>query len=143
MRFLPVPKSPLYRWIAFNSVGVMGFLVQMSTLFVLVSFAGLHYLPATALAVEAAVLHNFLWHEKWTWADRTAASRNGRLRRLVYFHLANGLVSIVGNVLLMRFFVGTLEMHYLPANVIAIAMCAMLNFLAGDRLVFRNIGESS
>jgi len=133
----------LYRLIAFNSVGALGFLVQMSTLFLLVSVAGLHYLPATVLAVEAALLHNFLWHEKWTWADRTTANGNGRFRRLVYFHLANGLVSIVGNVLLMRFFVGTLEMHYLPANVIAIAMCAVLNFLAGDRLVFRGIEESS
>jgi len=143
MRFIPVPTSPLYRWIAFNFVGVMGFLVQMSTLFLLVHMAGVHYLPATALAVETALLHNFFWHEKWTWADRASASRKGWFRRLVYFHLANGLVSIVGNVLLMRFFVGTLEMHYLPANMIAIAMCAVLNFLAGDRLVFRRIEESS
>lgn len=143
MKFLPIPTSPLYRWIAFNSVGVIGFILQMSMLFLLVNIAGLHYLLAAALAVEAAVLHNFLWHEKWTWADRTAASENGWFRRLVYFHLANGLVSIVGNVLLMRFFVGTLEMHYMLANVIAIALCAVLNFLAGDRLVFRSAGESS
>lgn len=143
MRFLPVPVSPLYRWIAFNSVGAMGFVLQMSTLFLLVNIAELHYLLAAALAVETAVLHNFLWHEKWTWADRTAASGRGWFRRLVYFHLANGLVSLVGNVLLMRYLVGTLEIHYLLANVIAIAMCAVLNFLAGDRLVFRGIEESS
>ncbi len=31
---------------------------------------GPHYLVATALAVEMAVLHNFFWHRRWTWADR-------------------------------------------------------------------------
>ena len=143
MKYLPVPASPFYRWIVFNSVGAMGFLVQMSVLFVSVSIAGLHYLPATALAVEAAVLHNFLWHENWTWADRAKASRNRWFRRIVYFHLANGLVSMAGNMLLMRYFVGTLEMHYIPANLIAIALCAVLNFLAGDRLVFRSGGNPS
>lgn len=138
MRFLPVPKSPIYRWFAFNSVGALGFLVQMSMLFLLVSIAGMHYLLATALAVEAAVLHNFLWHENWTWADRVRSCNNGWFRRLVYFHLANGLVSIAGNVLLVRYLVGTLEMYYMLANVIAIALCAVLNYLAGDRLVFRS-----
>ena len=143
MKFLPVPSTPLFRWIAFNSVGAIGFVVQISALYLMVRLAGLHYLPATALAVEIAVLHNFLWHENWTWADRSTGNRKGWLRRLAYFQLANGIVSIAGNVLLMRFIVGTLKVPYVPANLIAIAPCAVINFLAGDRLVFRSIGNPS
>jgi len=143
MKFLPVPVSPVHRWIAFNSVGAIGFVLQMGALFLMVSIAGWHYLPATALAVEAAVLHNFIWHENWTWADRAMANRKGWFRRLVCFQLANGLVSITGNVLLMHFFVGALKLHYVPANLIAIALCAVVNFLAGDRLVFRSVGNPS
>ena len=32
-------------------------------------FGALHenYMAATALAVEPAVLHNFVWHEMYTW----------------------------------------------------------------------------
>jgi putative flippase GtrA len=138
MHYFPVPATPFYRWIVFNSVGAMGFVLQIGTLFLLVHAAGLHYLPATALAVEIAVLHNFIWHENWTWVDRTGRKKNGRCRRLFHFHLANGVISILGNLLLMRFLVGVLEMHYLPANLFAIALCAVLNFLAGDRLVFRS-----
>ena len=126
MKYLPVPASPFYRWIVFNSVGANGISRKLRC-FVLVSIAGLHYLPATALAVEAAVLHNFLWHENWTWADREKVNRNRWFRRIVYFHLAN-VVSMAGNMLLMRYFVGTLEMHYIPSNLIAIALCAVLNF---------------
>jgi putative flippase GtrA len=59
------------RWAAFNAVGLAGVAVQLACLALLVH-AGSHYLAATALAVEAAVLHNFLWHQRWTWRDRPA-----------------------------------------------------------------------
>ena len=113
----------------------------MSTLFFLVSIVQVNYLAATAIAVEAAVLHNFLWHAKWTWADRAAAGRSLWFRRLVFFHLANGVFSVVGNLLMMRILVGTLSMNYIPANIVSIAACAVLNFAAGDRFVFRASGK--
>jgi putative flippase GtrA len=112
----------------------MGTGLQLTVLASLTGLAGLHYLTATALAVEAAILHNFLWHEHWTWGDR---GRNGeRLRRLVLFNGTTGLVSILGNLLFMRFFVGELSMHPLAGNLASIACCASLNFLFSDRVVF-------
>ena len=126
--------SVIKRWLMFNSVGAMGIGIQIGTLFVLTSGAGLGYLLSTGLAVEAAVLHNFLWHERWTWADRKG---KGLLRRLFYFHCANGALSIAGNLVLMRLFVGRMAMNFMVANTLAIAICSILNFLAGDRLVFR------
>ena len=54
------------RWLVFNSVGAMGIAVQMSVLLVLTFRFKLGYLLATGLAVEAAVLHNFFWHDRWT-----------------------------------------------------------------------------
>jgi putative flippase GtrA len=133
----PRTKSGIKRWLVFNSVGAMGIVVQMSTLFILTSSMSMSYLLAIALAVEAAVLHNFFWHEHWTWADRTQ-SPGFFFHRLLGFHLANGVLSIGGNLVLMRFFVGTLGLHLLIANALAIALCSILNFFAGDRLVFRS-----
>jgi putative flippase GtrA len=95
------------------------------------------YLPATALAVQAAVLHNFVWHERWTWGDRTANHDSSRLARLLRFNLTIGALSIGENLLFMGFLVGRFEFHYLSANLIAIACCSVLNFVASDRLVFR------
>jgi putative flippase GtrA len=100
------------------------------------SLLGMGYLPATAIAVESAVLHNFVWHERWTWLERTKLNTSGMLRRLFRFHVANGLISIAGNLLLMWLFVSRLHLHYFAANLIAIALCSILNFLASDRLVF-------
>jgi putative flippase GtrA len=120
------------RWMKFNAVGAIGAAVQLGALWILMR-VGLHYLVATALAVETAVLHNFAWHVRWTWVDRPE-SRS--VRSLGRFHLANGLVSLLSNLLLMRVFAGWLGMPVLAANVLAIGLTSILNFLMGDRWVF-------
>jgi putative flippase GtrA len=126
------------RWLKFNSVGAIGVGVQLSVLTLLAGQLGLNYLLATALAVETAVLHNFVWHEKWTWADRfDAQGRRGWLPRLAQFNLTTGAVSIVGNLMFMRLFVGLLGIHFLLANLMTIATCSILNFLVSDRIVFQ------
>jgi putative flippase GtrA len=58
------------RWCKFNLVGGIGILVQVVALFFLRGVMHFNYLFATAIAVEAAVMHNFVWHEQFTWADR-------------------------------------------------------------------------
>jgi putative flippase GtrA len=125
------------RWIAFNLVGALGVLIQLSTLAALTGGLGLHYLVGTGLAVEAAVLHNFVWHEHWTWSDRLGHDKQGMWKRLVRFHLANGVLSIGGNLILMRLFVGSWSMNYAVANTVTITICSFLNFLASDRFVFQ------
>jgi putative flippase GtrA len=60
----------LLRFFRFNVVGAMGVAVQLASLTLLVSGLGVHYLPATAIAIELSLLHNFLWHERWTWRER-------------------------------------------------------------------------
>jgi len=124
------------RWIKFNFIGGMGVAVQFIVLSVLAGSVGLHYLVATALAVETAVLHNFVWHERWTWVDRRAAHRSTRVERLVRFHLTNGAFSILSNLVFTGAFVEFLGLHYLVANLLSIAMCSVLNFLVSDRFVF-------
>ena len=134
----PVKSQGLIRrWLAFNVVGLMGIVVQLGLLVALTGLIGLHYVVGTILAVEASVLHNFCWHEYWTWSDRTPLDRSGWFGRLIRFNLANGLISIVGNILIMKFLVGGAGMNYFLANLVAIAGCSVLNFMAGDRLVFR------
>lgn len=126
------------RWLIFNFVGAMGFTVQIIVLWVLVSGFEIGYLLATGLAVEAAIVHNFIWHEHWTWADRVKDRDGGVIKRLLYFHTANGLISLALNLALMQMFVGKLDIHYLPANLISVAVCAILNFVAGNHFVYRS-----
>jgi len=122
------------RFWRFNAVGVLGFAVQLGLLALLVR-ADVHYLVATAIAVEAAILHNFAWHERWTWADRSG-ERPSRLAQLARFHVVNGGVSLAGNLALMPILVRTAGLPIIAANVVAVLACAVVNFYGADRLVF-------
>jgi putative flippase GtrA len=122
------------RFWRFNAVGVLGFAVQLAALALLVRI-GAHYLVATAVAVEAAILHNFVWHERWTWRDRPSPG-GARLARLARFQALNGLVSLAGNLLLMRVLVGAGGVPPLAANAVTVVVCAAINFAGADRLVF-------
>ncbi len=132
---LPIvePTSSLVRWLKFNAVGVLGIGVQLAVLMLLKSGLGLNYLLATALAVETAVLHNFIWHERFTWADRPAQTS---LDRLVKFNLTTGGLSVLGNVVAMKLLVEAAGLEYLLANLLSIAACSILNFLVADRVIF-------
>ena len=129
-------RSTAGRWVSFYAIGGIGFLVQLVVLGVFVEWVGLGYLTATALATETAVLHNFVWHECWTWRDRTAVDGAGLWRRLLRFNAVSGTVSVAGNVVFTGLFASLFGMHYIVANVLAIATCSALNFLAADRFVF-------
>jgi len=136
-----VAPSTLLRWCKFNVVGGMGIIVQFAALFFLRSVMHFNYLAATAIAVEAAVVHNFVWHEQFTWADRTVSDRGmssrGSLLRLMRFNFTTGAVSILGNLVLMKVMVGQGHMNYLLANAIAIALCSLANFLVSEAWVFQ------
>ena len=128
----------LRRGMAFSAVGFLGIFVHLGLLRLLTAL-GAHYLIATALAVEATVLHNFLWHERWTWVDRTRRAPGGRWRRLLRFNLATGCVSIAGNLVLMRLYAGALDIAMPLAALFSIASCWLVNFVATDTLVFSEI----
>ena len=133
-------SSASLRILKFALVGGLGVAVQLGVLAALTALK-INYLLATALAVEAAVLHNFLWHQRFTWADRTRTGRSRTRMRdslavLFRFHLGNGLISVVGNVLLMRLLVTEFGLPVLRANIATIAVCFVANFLASDRWVF-------
>ena len=121
------------RWCVFNAVATLGFAVQLAILAGLVRL-GFHYLPSTVVAVEAAVIHNFLWHRRWTWSDRTQPyAWQSRFWR---FQLLNGAVSVLGNLVVMTILVDGGHVPLVAANALAVSICGLVNFMLSDRLVF-------
>jgi putative flippase GtrA len=125
------------RWLKFNAVGALGIAVQMGAFALFFSALHLDYMVATALAVETAVLHNFVWHEKYTWKHLPRGATSDVAWRLLRFHAGNGAISILGNLALMRLFVGSLHIPHYVASLLAIAICSLLNFAASEWFVFR------
>ena len=104
---------------------------------------------ATAIAIEASILHNFFWHLHWTWGPSVATAAAARLQRTMSSSAAwrstraTAWSSFLGAMVLMPMLVGSLGLHYLVANVITVCFTGLLNFFLGDRLVFRPMDRAA
>lgn len=121
------------RILRFHAVGLAGIGVQLAAVWWFAA-AGVHTVAATALAVEAAVIHNFLWHRRWTWRELDVPAAAAFVR----FQLTNGLVSLAGNVVIVALLLRRFPLEAVAANAIAVAVCAAVNFLSADLFVFRS-----
>ncbi len=126
--------SALVRWAKFNVVGAIGMVVQLAALWVLNHLMRGHYLIASAAALEITLLHNFVWHVLYTWRDR--GGEGSKLEQMARFQLSNGIVSLVGNLVLMRLLVQEARLPVVVANVLAIGCCSVANYCLGDRWAF-------
>ena len=123
----------------FNVVGIVGFALQMAVLRLLQYCAprwvGVHPLLASAIAIEICLIHNFIWHRLYTWRERS----EGRpwLWQCVRFHLSNGAISIAGGAVIVHLLIHNPHITLMVANVIAVLICAVANFFAGNDWVFR------
>ena len=134
----PLALNPARFW-RFNLVGALGLGVQFALLTLLAKVAHSPVSVATAIAVALTIAHNFAWHERYTFRDRVAKQRALRAiaARYVRFNLANGAISLLGNVVFTTALTQYAHLPLLVANAIAIVICGLLNYVASDRLVFR------
>jgi putative flippase GtrA len=122
------------RPIAFLAVASGGFLLQTATVTFLTHVSSIAPEVATAIAVEIAVLHNFFWHERWTWADRAAAQ--SRLRRFGGYQLATGSTSLAGTLVVVSMAMRLFAIDVTTANVIAVVVMSVANYTIADRWIF-------
>ena len=131
------------RFLKFGSVGVSGTVVNQGLLYL----AQEHFFAALAqpelrlnlslaLAIFCATLNNFFWNRLWTWADRKQHYHKPMLAQFGQYTLACW-VSIVLQVV----FTNLLAPHfyYLVANLIAIALTSVLNFVLNDIWTFGRV----
>ncbi|MDO8718583.1 MAG: GtrA family protein [Polaromonas sp.] len=140
---LPPRFQPMVRWrfIKFGLVGASGTVINIAVLYaaqeyLLRGIADFHVRLnySIALAITVATISNFYWNRRLTWRDRTRNTPQPALRLFLKYVMAAAL-SIVIQSLLTKWL--ALHLHYLLANVIAIVLASVVNFIANDRLTFR------
>jgi putative flippase GtrA len=120
----------------FAIAGAGGFILQIATLAVLVQAAHLHYVAATIVAVEAAILLNFVFHEHWTWGARVQGCKGAGVR-LLRFNVLTAVTSMSGSIIVTTFLVETASMDPIMANAISVIVLGGINFIGSDKFVFR------
>ena len=136
MRSALPPRPRVPRLGAFAAVAGLGLAVQVTAI-VLLTWGGIHLALATAAGVALAILHNFAWHERWTWVDRgRTESAGARLGRVV---LCTGPVSLIGTVALTTLYASALGAPIVVANLMAVWSVGLFNYLLLDRVVYRDV----
>jgi putative flippase GtrA len=125
------------RFTRFAIAGATGLAAQIAIVWLLANWTGMHYLAATALAVEAAILINYAWHERLTWRDRPATTARERWSRLGRFNALTAATSIIGSLVLTAGLVELFDLRPVAANVISVILLSVINFIGADTLVFR------
>lgn len=120
------------RFVRFCAGGVVGFGVQLGTLAGLLH-AGVHYLPATLVAIEAAIVSNFLWHRRYTFPSRGAAGWT-----LLRYNLVAATTSLASGLFLTALLVERLGVSPMLANLGAIMLGSGINFAAASTWVFKS-----
>ena len=128
------------RFLKFGTVGVSGMVVNMGLLYVAqehifnaVQQTEIKLNLSLALAIFFATLNNFIWNRMWTWADRKQHHHSPFLAQFGQYTLACWL-----SIVLQAIFTNLLAPHiyYLIANMGAIAVTSVLNFVLNDIWTF-------
>ncbi|SFC06884.1 Putative flippase GtrA (transmembrane translocase of bactoprenol-linked glucose) [Polaromonas sp. OV174] len=138
---LPARLQPMARWrfIKFGAVGASGTVINIAVLYLSQEFllrgiadfhTRLNY--SIALAITLATISNFYWNQRLTWRDRKHP--HSALFLFAKYVMAAAL-SIAIQSLLTKWLAQYL--HYIVANLVAIVLASVANFLANDRLTFR------
>ena len=131
------------RFFKFGAVGFSETLVNLAVLYVgreflfaRVSAGGIRLNLSLVLAIFCATLNNFCWNRNWTWGDRKGRLDRSILRQFGKYALACWL-GIVLQALFTNLFAG--HVHYLIANVLAIGLAGVFNFLVNDWWTFGSL----
>ena len=133
-------RIPATRFLRFGTVGAAGTLVNLAALylgqehlFTAVHTPAMRLNASLALAILCSTVHNYGWNRLWTWGDRRRLFDKRLLVQFGQYALACWL-----GIALQVIFTKILAVHvyYLIANVTAIALAGLFNFLVNDLWTF-------
>jgi dolichol-phosphate mannosyltransferase len=128
------------RFLKFGTVGASGTVVNIGVLYLAQEFLfntvqtpEIRLNLSLALAIFLATLNNFFWNRLWTWADRKPYLQVPLPKQFGQYALACSL-----SIVLQIVFTNLLAPHffYQIANLIAIGVTSVLNFLLNDLWTF-------
>ncbi len=146
---VPAPASSIVRFVKFGLVGGSGVIVNEGLLYACTALAGMDYRMASPIAIECAIVNNFLWNYLWTWGDRKTGSRRSMAYTLFKFNVSSivtalivnyGLLVLLTEVVHVNYHIPNVPNYYV-SNLIAIGFGTVINFIFGHFWSFAQTGN--
>jgi len=129
------------RVLRFQLVAWGGTLVNLGVLWLLKGRLHLSLVPAGALAIETAIIHNFTWHYFVTWKDRVDRSVKDYVLRLLRYNLVTASIDFVVNLGTLWVLVTFAGVHYLVADLLGMLAVPIVKFFVNEFFIFRRAGD--
>ncbi|MCS5564660.1 MAG: GtrA family protein [Methylococcales bacterium] len=130
-----------HRFLKFGSVGLSGVLVNLTVLYLgqeyifwMVDSVDTRLNFSLSLAIFCATISNFSLNRIWTWADRKEKIQRKYLLQLAQYFVACW-IAIAIQFFLTKFLAA--YWYYLLANLLAIVLSSVINFLVNDAWTFK------
>ena len=143
---LPARVQPMARWrfIKFGAVGASGTVINIAVLYacqehLLLQIADFHARLnySIAIAITLATISNFYFNRRLTWSDRQYEASPSVMVLFFKYVAAAGVSIAIQSVMTKSL---SLYLHYIVANLVAIGVSSIFNFVANDKLTFRRSG---
>ena len=143
---LPAKLQPMARWrfVKFGAVGASGTVINIAVLYacqelLLLQIADFHSRLnySIAIAITLATISNFYFNRRLTWRDRQYEASPGVMVLFFKYVAAAGVSIAIQSVMTKSL---SLYLHYILANLLAIGLSSVFNFVANDRLTFKRSG---
>jgi dolichol-phosphate mannosyltransferase len=128
-------KRDFIRLIRFSIVGVIGAGINTGLLWLFTDLAGIYYLLSSAIAIEIAILIQFLLNDRWTFKEKKTKGVKQFIVRILKSNLwrSGGLVVNIGVLYLLTEYAG---IYYLTSNIFGIFCAFLWNYLFESRLTW-------
>ena len=119
----------------YSLVGVSGVFVNLGLYLFLTRYYEISEVVAPLIAIESALISNFILNNFWTFGKRVTQSR---IRvKFIKFHLVSGLSALINySVFLILFLV--FGLFDILANLIGIGLAAIVNYLINSNWTWKN-----
>ncbi len=128
----------LFRGTKFMIVAWIGMLVNTGCLYFFKGVLGVRLIPASVMAIEIAIIHNFFWLRFWAWGDRGASDgRPPFVKQLLIYNVATGAVDLAANVTILWVLSTLFGVQYLVANIMGMILGPFIKFWLNERIIFK------
>jgi len=128
-------ERDFHRLIKFSIVGAIGAGINTGFLWLFTDVAGLFYLYSSVIAIEIAIILQFLMNDRWTFKEQRTTHAEQFMKRILKSNLwrSGGLAVNIGVLYFLTEYVGV---YYLLSNIAGIFCAFLLNYLFESRLTW-------
>jgi putative flippase GtrA len=132
-----VQKHMLTKMVRFQLVALGGSLINFGCLWLCHGKLQLDLLPAAAIAIELAIIHNYSWHFFITWKHRVKRQFSIYIIKLLKYNILTASIDFYVSLGILSLLVSHINIHYLIANSLAMTAGFLIKFILNETIIFK------